>query len=68
MVPDQKMAYKNLDTVHNGSESMQVLEALPRLKGDDYQLARTQLLEYCKLDTLSMVEITHRLFELLEKV
>jgi hypothetical protein len=66
MVPDQKMAYKNLDTVHNGSEAMQVLEALPRLKGDDYQLARTQLLEYCKLDTLSMVEITHRLFELLD--
>jgi len=65
MVPDQKMAYKNLDTVHNGSEAMQVLEALPRLTGNDYQIARTQLLEYCKLDTLSMVEITHRLFDML---
>jgi hypothetical protein len=67
MVPEQKNAYKDLDTVHDGSEAMQVLEALPRLKGDDYQTARTQLLEYCKLDTYSMVEIYHRLDQILEE-
>lgn len=63
MIPEKKEAYKNLDTVHNGSEAMQVLEALPLLTGEAYQKARTQLLEYCKLDTLSMVEIFKTLKE-----
>jgi hypothetical protein len=67
MIPEQKDAYKNLDTVHNGSEAMQVLEALPTLKGVDYQKARTQLLEYCKLDTLSMVEIHHKLNQIIKE-
>lgn len=61
MVPEKKTAYKDLDTVQNGTDAMAALEELPRLNDSDKKKVRKQLLDYCELDTLSMVEILDKI-------
>jgi len=62
--PESKNAYKDLEQVHNGSDAVLALEELRDLKSEIKDQRRRQLLEYCKLDTLSMVEIYTKLLEL----
>lgn len=57
MVPSKKDSYNYLDTVHNGTDAMEVLESLPKLSEREKEKSREHLLAYCKLDTKSMVDI-----------
>lgn len=57
LVPKMQAAYKKLDLIHNGSEAMNAFANLGMLKDDEKEKYRLALLEYCKLDTLSMVKI-----------
>lgn len=62
MVPEQKNAYINLSQVHNGSEAMGALESLPYQEDKSLDKA---LRAYCKLDTLSMVEIYNKIITMI---
>jgi hypothetical protein len=62
MVPEQKNAYINLSQVHNGSEAMGALESLPYQEDKSLDKA---LRAYCRLDTLSMVEIYKKLMTMI---
>jgi len=63
LVPEKVNAYKNLEEVHNGIEAMNALESLSDLSGDTLEKRKEQLKAYCKLDTLSMVDIYNKLKE-----
>ena len=65
LVPDMKNEYKDLKYVNNGSDAMQVYAKLSDLKDEkEIENYRNALLEYCKLDTLAMVKILRKLYEL----
>ena len=55
-------AYKNLDSISKGSDAMQAFPSLRENK-DQKEVAkiRSQLKEYCKLDTQAMVDIYKKL-------
>jgi hypothetical protein len=61
LVPEFEKAYKELDGVQNGSQAMNAFANMGKLSAKEKQKMRTSLLEYCKLDTLAMVEILKRL-------
>ena len=64
LVPEMDKAYKELDSVHNGSEAMQTFAKLSTIE-DKKEVARLResLLRYCELDTLAMVKILEKLKE-----
>ncbi|WP_104749298.1 DUF2779 domain-containing protein [Helicobacter cynogastricus] len=57
LVPAFEHAYKNLELVHNGTEAMEVYERMPQMPKKEQEKYKKALLEYCKLDTLAMVEV-----------
>jgi len=59
LCPNMEDAYHNLPVVHNGAEALSMFKTLvTTLKGTpDYDRVRKGMLDYCCLDTLSMVEI-----------
>ncbi len=60
LCPHMQEAYKNLPVVHSGGEALTMFPKLIEMKDLDkqkYVETRKGMLEYCKLDTLSMVEI-----------
>ena len=63
LVPEFEKAYKELDGVQNGSQAMNAFANMSKLGVEEKQQMRTALLEYCKLDTLAMVEILRKLRE-----
>ncbi|MBN2816036.1 MAG: DUF2779 domain-containing protein [Campylobacterales bacterium] len=63
LVPEFEKAYKELDGVQNGSQAMNAFANLSKLSDAEKQKMRDSLLEYCKLDTLAMVEIHKKLRE-----
>jgi len=67
LLPQHKDTYKNLDGIHDGKEAMLGLESLNTLNGQDKQNRINQLKAYCKLDTLSMVEIYQKLKTLIKE-
>ncbi|MFP4479126.1 MAG: DUF2779 domain-containing protein [Candidatus Izemoplasmatales bacterium] len=64
LLPQKKNAYQALEAVHDGIEAMDALEELKDLSGDELEKRKTQLRAYCKLDTLSMVDIYNKLKEM----
>jgi len=59
LTPHMADAYKKLKLVKNGGDAMNTFPRLIDMDEADRQEHREALLEYCKLDTLSMVEV-HR--------
>lgn len=58
LVPRLQNAYKELDLIHDGKEAMHMYIELSEVQDEDeVKRKRKALLEYCKLDTLAMVEI-----------
>ena len=63
LVPEFEKAYKELDGVQNGSQAMNAFANMGKLSAKEKQKMRISLLEYCKLDTLAMVEVLRKLKE-----
>lgn len=63
LVPEMERAYKELELVHNGGEAMQTFAKLSKMDDATKEQYRKALLEYCKLDTLAMVEVLKKLRE-----
>jgi hypothetical protein len=61
LVPEMAEAYKNLNGIQNGSDAMSAFPKLSNMDVEEKLEMRTALLEYCKLDTLAMVEILKKL-------
>jgi len=58
LVPEMEEAYKELPIVHNGGEASSMWGNLIFIEDEiKVKTIRNGLLEYCKLDTLAMVEI-----------
>lgn len=61
LVPNMIEAYKSLDNIQNGSQAMNAFANMSKLDDVEKIKIRNSLLEYCKLDTLAMVEILRKL-------
>jgi len=61
LVPELATAYKDLELVQNGGDAMNVFPKLKEMSESDRFRYRKALLNYCKLDTIAMVEILNRL-------
>lgn len=64
LVPEMAQAYKELDGVQNGGEAMNAYAGLATMEKEEQERIRRSLLEYCKLDTLAMVNVLKRLREI----
>lgn len=64
LVPEMDRAYKELSFVHNGGEAMQTFARLSKMDDATKGQYRKALLEYCKLDTLAMVNVLEKLKEI----
>lgn len=63
MAPHMEDAYKKLELVQNGGDAMNAFPRLVEMDKQEREQYRHALLEYCKLDTLSMVEVLKKLKE-----
>ncbi len=65
---DDELNYKNLGSIQNGSDAMDTFANLHLLK-DKSKIGeiRKDLLAYCHLDTLAMVRIWEKLWEIVKK-
>ena len=60
-----ELSYKDLEGVANGGDAMDAYFRMNSVDTvEELAMIRTQLLEYCKLDTLAMVKILERVREL----
>lgn len=64
LVPEMAEAYKSLNGIQNGSDAMNAFPKLSSMGTVEKEETRTALLEYCKLDTLAMVEVLKKLKEI----
>lgn len=60
---DPELDYHNLEGVHNGSEAMEIFPKIKDMPPQEQQIARQNLLNYCKLDTYAMVKVWQALIE-----
>lgn len=67
LCPKLEKSYKDLPTVHNGGEALAIFPELFTMNKADYDKNYNGLLEYCKLDTRSMVEVLDALRKLVKK-
>lgn len=65
MCPDDpELDYHNLEGISNGGEAMCAYETLHLQAPEDIERIRRQLLAYCRLDTLAMVKVLEKLFDM----
>lgn len=62
---DPELDYHELDEIHNGSEAMNAFADLPNHSPEEIERTRNNLLAYCRLDTLAMVKILEKLYQML---
>ena len=63
LVPEFESAYHDLHLVHNGGEAMEAFANMTKMSQEEQKAYRDSLIEYCKLDTLAMVNILEKLKE-----
>ncbi|MCQ3915193.1 MAG: DUF2779 domain-containing protein [Mycoplasmoidaceae bacterium] len=59
--PQTAQAYHNLKQVHNGGEALTLFPKMLKMDETSKLEARTNMLAYCKQDTLSMVDVLNAL-------
>ncbi len=59
--PQMEDAYHNLPLVHNGGQALTMFPKMIKMSGKQLEETRQGMLQYCKLDTLSMVEVLNAL-------
>jgi len=65
LVPEMEKAYQSLNGIQNGGDAMNAFPKLSNMGMDEKEETRRALLEYCKLDTLAMVEVLKKLREVI---
>ena len=61
---DPELDYHNLDGIHNGGEAMNAYPDLVNHTPEEQAIIRKNLLAYCKLDTLAMVKVLEKLYDM----
>ena len=61
---DPELDYHNLDEIHHGGEASTAFAELHTKSPDEIEKTRKNLLAYCGLDTLAMVKVLEKLYEL----
>ncbi|MCL2142183.1 MAG: DUF2779 domain-containing protein, partial [Methanimicrococcus sp.] len=64
---DPKLDYNALNLIHNGSDAMNAYAALVNKSPEEIAKIRAALLAYCRLDTLAMVKILEKLYDVAGK-
>ena len=67
LVPEMAMAYKELDGVQNGGQAMSAYASMSKMNSSEKEKMRHALLQYCKLDTLAMVQVLNKLKEVIDE-
>ncbi len=62
---DPELDYHNLDEIHHGGEASTAFAELHKKSPEEIERTRKNLLAYCGLDTLAMVKIVDRLYEII---
>ncbi|MCQ2792383.1 MAG: DUF2779 domain-containing protein [Bacilli bacterium] len=65
IVPEHANAYQELPGVHNGAEALSIFDIMLHQDDNVRQITRKGMLEYCKLDTLSMVWVLNKLWSII---
>lgn len=65
LCPDFATAYDELPLIHNGGEAMEIFPAIHLETFEKQEEIRNGLLEYCQLDTLAMVKVLEKVYELI---
>lgn len=63
---DPELDYSDLSQVHNGTEAMDTFREMKTMYINDYEEARRNMLNYCRLDTYAMVKILGKLAEIIK--
>ena len=61
---DPELDYHNLDGIHNGGEAMNAYPDLVNHTPEEQAIIRKNLLAYCKLDTIAMVKVLEKLYDM----
>lgn len=67
LCPDMADDYHKLPVVHNGGEALAMFPKLVEMTGDEYKKTREGMLQYCCLDTYSMVRVLNKLWDTVNK-
>ena len=67
LCPEMAEAYHELPVVHNGGEALAMFPKMVKMTGTEYEETRKGMLMYCCLDTLSMVKVLNKLWEMSKK-
>lgn len=62
---DPELNYSLLQGLHNGDEAMTAFIQLHNCSEEEKETIRKQLLAYCRLDTLAMVKIMEKLYQII---
>ena len=60
---DPQLDYQSLDGVHNGAEASFAFTKMQKMDPSELSQYRQYLLKYCGLDTLAMVKVLEKLYE-----
>ena len=60
---DPELDYHNLDEIHHGGEASTAFAELHTKSPEEIEKTRSNLLAYCGLDTLAMVKVLEKLYE-----
>ena len=63
---DPELNYHNLDEIHHGGEASTAFAELHTKSPEEIARTRKNLLKYCGLDTLAMVKILEKLYDVLD--
>ncbi len=61
---DPELDYHSLEGIHNGSEAMNAYPDLVNHTPEEQAVIRKNLLAYCNLDTLAMVKVLEKLYDM----
>lgn len=61
---DPELDHHALDGIHNGDEAMQPYPDLVNHTPEEQAIIRKNLLAYCRLDTLAMVKVLEKLYDM----
>ena len=64
---DPELDYHALEGIHNGGEAMAAFPGLEKKSPEEIATIRKQLLAYCCLDTLAMVKVLEKLYQIAEE-
>ena len=64
---DPELDYHELEIIHNGGEAMNAYATLHEKPPEEIAQIRKALLAYCRLDTLAMVKVLERLYEVVKE-